>query len=341
MSCVEKEEREYDDQNQLKEEKVEVADDPFRGIVVPLTDLIHKILKAHSYLPLLINSTSIHSPRNKEFGILRILIFLFVFFALTAGADAAERVRVHFISVGYADAILVQWLPGDAVLVDAGDAEDAPAILDYLESVGVSELAAIVITHPHKNHFGSAQIIAERLKVGRVFVNGDVNGEEGYSGLLKFFEDKGIPVANLQAGESLLGMPEDVSWEILHPRELSEDVNGNSLVSLIRFRETSFLLTGDIMLPAQEKLLKDNPSLRDVECVQIPHHGGPLSADFLSFFPKARFVVSTGENPWGLPDEKALAKAAGKVFRTDIDGTVIAESNGKEIEFTAVNDDRH
>lgn len=336
LNCVEEKESENDDQDQFKEKNIEVADNPFCGKVVPLADLIHEILKAHFSLLVFINSTLIQSLRNNEFRNLQITLCLFFLLAWNLMAEAADKVRVHFLNVGYADAILVEWQPGSAVLVDAGEAEDAPDILNYLQSAGIADLKAMVITHPHKNHFGSAREIAERIKVGRVFINGDMNAEEGYQELLGFLKDKGIPVMTLRSGDELPGMPDELSWSILHPGELTGDINGNSLVSLIRFRQVSFVLTGDIMVPAQENLLKENPSLRDARCVQVPHHGGPLSDDFFAFFPKAQFVVSTGENPWGLPDEGSLVKAGGKVFRTDTDGTVVAESDGRKIRFTTV-----
>ena len=338
LRCIEEEEAEYDDQDQLKEEKIKMADDPLCRKIVPMTDLVHEILKTHFCL--LIHSTSNRFPRNREFGILRIISFFLFFFTVSAGGEAADKMRVHFLNVGYADSILVEWPPDHAVLVDSGDAEDAPDILDYLMSVGVSGLAAIIITHPHKNHFGGAQAIAERMAVARFFINGDTNGGDGYQGLLDFLKDKAIPVEKLRRGDSLPGMPDGVSWNIIHPGELSGDVNGNSLVSLIRFQKTSFLLTGDIMVTAQEMLLQNNAPLRDIQLVQIPHHGGPLSKEFLSFFPEAQFIISTGVNPWGLPEEEVLSAAKQRIFRTDIYGTILAESDGKEIKITTVGNDR-
>ena len=363
LRCIEEEEAKYDDQDQLEEKKIEVVDDPLCRKIIPMTDLVHEILKTHFYLPVLrylnfvfeerrtvpcspeynlgytvlVNSTLNHSRRKKEFGILRIISCFFLFLAVSIRGEAADKMRVHFLNAGYADAILVEWPPDNAVLVDAGDAEDAPDILNYLRSAGVSRLAAMVITHPHKNHFGGAQAIAERMKVGQVFINGDMNAEDGYQDLLDFLKNKAIPVAKLRRGDSLPGMPDGVSWNIIHPGELSGDVNGNSLVSLIRFRKTAVLLTGDIMVPAQEALLRNNPSLRDAQCVQIPHHGGQLSKDFLSFFSKAQFIISTGANLWGLPEEEVLAQVAGKVFRTDSNGTIVVESDGEKIKISPVN----
>ena len=71
--------------------------------------------------------------------------------------------------------------------------------------------------------------------------------------------------------------------------------------------------------------------IKTVDCIKMPHHGGPLSDDFLQTFIDKIFVISTGSNGWGWPREEDLKKLKGEVYRTDDHGTVVLESDGHMI----------
>lgn len=78
--------------------------------------------------------------------------------------------RVHFIMVGYGDAILIE-LPGKKnVLIDAGTQKYAPALLDYLRSRNIFEIDTAILTHPHDNHFGGFVDLLGAFKINRFFL---------------------------------------------------------------------------------------------------------------------------------------------------------------------------
>lgn len=91
---------------------------------------------------------------------------------------------IHFINVGYGDAILME-IPGEKnkkpfrILIDTGCAdlseypEDGPRILatDYLSLRGISKLDILIITHPHEDHIAMTIPLLKQLKVGEVWVN--------------------------------------------------------------------------------------------------------------------------------------------------------------------------
>ena len=101
----------------------------------------------------------------------RFVISLLAFFSFVASAVAQGEttLRVHFIDVGYADAILLEFsppagrgLPADTttMLVDAGDAKHSSRLISYLKSHQIKKIDTVVITHPHQNHFGGLRKIA-------------------------------------------------------------------------------------------------------------------------------------------------------------------------------------
>lgn len=261
-----------------------------------------------------------------------IFLLISLFLCLHSGLSPAQEkkpLRVHFISVGYGDAILVEAPDSSTMLIDAGDAAHATALVEYLKMVNVSQIDTSLITHPHKNHFEGFFEVLKTIPIKRVFVNGDTQAEEGYLELIKLFDQNEIPVATVRKDSKINLLPEDVKITILHPSDLMRGPNDNALVTLLEFGKTSFLLTADVGEEVQSELLTRIANPTEIDCVQIPHHGGPVASTFIDAFPKAIFVVSTGPNAWGLPGEENLQKLKGRtLLRTDTNGTIVFESTG-------------
>ena len=87
----------------------------------------------------------------------------------------------------------------------------------------------------------------------------------------------------------------------------------------------------DVEEPEQDNLIASLKDAAAIDVVKVPHHGGPLSDKFLQAFADKICVISTSENPWGLPREKDMARWKGKVYRTDEDGTVVFETDGSRL----------
>lgn len=263
----------------------------------------------------------------------------------TVPARADVRpLRAHFIDVGYADAILLEFpppvgrgLPADAttMLVDAGDTRDASRLVSYLKAHQIRKIDTAVITHPHRNHFGGLRKVAGRMPIGRVFHNGDPNAEKGYPALLSYLERERVPVAILKSGQKLEQLPDSVMVEVLNPPDLNGTANDNSLALRLTHGNVSFLLLGDIGPDRQDALLAAFPDIRQADCVQVPHHGGPLSDAFIEAFQGKIFIISTGPNRWGLPREDQLKRLNGTVYRTDKNGTIIVESDGNTLKIVS------
>ncbi len=288
------------------------------------------------------------------------ILFGLIFATVPAQADV-RPLRAHFIDVGYADAILLELpppagrgLPADTttMLVDAGVAkhssssprpevprgggafgrrEPAGRLISYLKFHQIRKIDAVVITHPHQNHFGGLRKVAGRIPIGRVFHNGDPNAEKGYSALLSYLERKRVPVEILMRGQQLEQLPDSVTVEVLNPPDLNGTANDNSLALWLKHDKVSFLLLADIGPGRQDALLAAFPQIRQADCVLIPHHGGPLSDTFIEAFQGKLFIVSTGPNRWGLPREDQLKRLNGTVYRTDRNGTIVVESDGNTL----------
>ncbi|VAX38154.1 hypothetical protein MNBD_UNCLBAC01-579 [hydrothermal vent metagenome] len=245
---------------------------------------------------------------------------------------SVNPLRIHFIDVGYGDAILIEFPDASTMMIDAAEAHYADNVLAYLQSLNIQRIDTAIITHPHVNHFEGFSLIVEHMPIGRVLINGDANTEEGYEELLEVFNKKSIAVKKIVRGDLLDQLPLDIIIKILHPKELDESVNNNSIVLKLSYKNKSILFMGDVEINAQEKLFEEFADLTDVDYVKVPHHGGPLSEQFIQKFKNTDFIISTGPNEWGLPDDNALSRLSGKILRTDTLGTIILQSDGEAIE---------
>jgi competence protein ComEC len=235
---------------------------------------------------------------------------------------------MHFMDVGYGDAIFIQFPGSGNMMVDAGENVYSDVIIKYLEALEVKAIDTAVITHPHTNHFGGFAQVGRRFPIGRVFINGDNNTEVGYEALLSQFEQGRIPIETLRRGQNIDGLPGGIEIEVLHPEGLTGSPNDNSIVLRLKYNKIAVLLMADVDLGPQKELIGAFPGLTQADAVKVPHHGGPLSDEFIKAFENKVFIISTGVNQWGWPREKELSQLKGRIYRTDQDGTVVLESNG-------------
>jgi competence protein ComEC len=75
--------------------------------------------------------------------------------------------------------------------------------------------------------------------------------------------------------------------------------------------------------------------------IKVGHHGTKTlsSAAFLKAVAPKHAFISVGKNSYGHPTSEvlsALKKVKATVYRTDLNGTVLAVSDGKTITFTKV-----
>jgi len=305
----------------------------------------------------ILNFKQLFPPPRDHFFILITLTFFLGYFCSRSDAKD-EHLRMHFIDVGYGDAILIE-LPEDRhIMVDAGEKKFAAIVVDYLRSMNVESLHAAVISHPHINHFEGFFDILESISIERLYINGDGNSEVGYESLLENFRKKNIPIEILRRGDTLADLPREVRLEVWHPQELSSTPNGNSTVLWLKHNDVSFLLMADIDSNAQNELIDLYPSMQTADVIKVPHHGGPLSDILLRAFtdkifepsgsisdrrahegsnirknnttPRI-FVISTGPNRWGLPRDIDLESLNGAIYRTDVHGTIVLESDGSSV----------
>jgi beta-lactamase superfamily II metal-dependent hydrolase len=215
--------------------------------------------------------------------------------------------KAHFINVGQADSILLEFKSA-AILIDAGgettgDDRDRDHLVGYLNTFfqGRPDLNrtiySIIISHPHLDHTKNLMAVMQNFTV-RNFVDGGNQRGSGFPQLRsarRFARDHHIiynVIEDAEIGEegyqtsllrALTTSPSNVDVRFLAGGrdDECEDANNESLVVRVKYGQKSFIFTGDSefedqqCFPQIDNLLDwygDN-GLLDVDVYKVGHHG--------------------------------------------------------------------
>lgn len=251
----------------------------------------------------------------------------------SSGGLEPASAEVHFIDVGQGDATLIK-CGDEAMLIDAGENDKGTAIQLYLKKQGVEKLKYLVLTHPDSDHIGGADVVITKFDIEKVFMPDYEKDNKTYEEVLGSLQDKYMEAYVPRVGEAYsLGGGE---FTILAPNGSYEDSNNSSIALLFRSGESKFLFTGDAEEEAEADMLQNGLSLR-ADVYKAGHHGSSTASTkaLLEAVDAKYVVISCGEgNSYGHPHAEVLnnLRAMGtKVYRTDEQGSVVAETDGRQI----------
>jgi competence protein ComEC len=236
--------------------------------------------------------------------------------------------RIVMLDVGQGDSILLQTKAG-SVLVDEGPPE--AHVASQLRTFGVRRLAALVVTHPHRDHVGGAPEVIDSLPVGLVLDPLEPTDSPDEAALQREARARGVRVVAARVGESftLGALRIRVLWPD-GPGRRDEDPHEHGVVLLASYGQFDALLTGDsesaVTLPLHPP---------QIELLKVAHHGSsdPGVGELLAAVRPRIALISVGEgNDYGHPAPSTLAAltsfAGLDLYRTDEDGRIIVESDG-------------
>ena len=252
-----------------------------------------------------------------------------------------DKLVIHFIDVGQGDCTFIA-ANGVTMLVDCGEYSVSSDVISYLRSLGVGRLDHLVATHPHSDHMGGMARIIDTFDIGDIIIphipDEQLPTAVFFDKFLESCEAKDLSIREAKAGEVLeLGK---ASAEIVSPDGIIyEDLNNYSVSLLIRHGDNSFLLTGDSEYEAEYAMLSGD-RLQKVTLYKAGHHGSSHSSspEFLDMVRPQVAVISCGaENPYGHPSDITLQRLSAytdKIYRTDICGNIVFESDGSKLSVT-------
>jgi competence protein ComEC len=253
------------------------------------------------------------------------------------------------IDVGQGESLLLGLPDGRIVMVDGGglpqfqrrqgDNMDIgeEVVAPYLWTRGVRRLDAIAISHLHDDHAGGVGALLENFRPRELWVS-FAPDSTAWHGLAAKARALGVAVRVRKQGDrwSLGG----VEWRTLAPaREQTwrgKPQNNDSLILRLQHGRHVFLLTGDVEMGVEQRLLEENEMGR-VDVLKVAHHGSRRSNSepWLELLKPAVALISAGwQNSYGLPHARVvetLRRNHAYVLRTDLDGIVTVRSDGRSL----------
>ncbi len=275
----------------------------------------------------------------------KILLILGIFAVLVVAPafwylyNPTHQLEVIFFDIGQGDAILIKTPFGQNVLIDGGP--DNTVIKRLSENLAWwdKKIDLMILTHPHDDHVSGLIDVIKRYKVEKILYTGVVHSSPNYLVWLELIRDRKIPLTIIDRPQ-IIEFGENCELQIIYPREslLGKEVsnlNNSSIVIQLVYRQTKFLLAGDIELEAEQELLASGIDL-SANIFKANHHGSDTSnsKEFLQAVQPEIVVIQVGDNNFGHPSRrviKRLERIGAQVFRNDLDGTVKLISDGKEV----------
>ena len=247
----------------------------------------------------------------------------------------AERLEVHYIDVGEGDSALIT-CGDDAMLIDAGDPTMGTTVRLYLKNHGITHLKYLLLTHSDKDHIGGAASVISNFDIDEIFMCRYEKDNDVYLNLLNEIDYKSMTWRTPDVGEVLSFGDSEIT--VVAPNREYDNPNDSSIAVLIRHGDDSFLFTGDAEAPAEADIIANGLDIH-ATVYKVGHHGSrtATSQEFLDkVAPSVGIVSCAKDNDYGHPHIETLEKLKDrgvKLYRTDLQGSIVAVSEGNGITF--------
>ncbi|KYH28505.1 MULTISPECIES: ComEC/Rec2 family competence protein [Clostridium] len=243
-----------------------------------------------------------------------------------------DKLLVHYIDVDQGDSILVQF-NNKNLLIDAGP--NNKKTFSYLKRHKIKKLDYVIITHPHDDHIGGMSHIINHFNINKFYSPNITANTDSFKNMLLSLNKRGLKVTSISS-EIRLDLKEKVCCFIIPSYSNHDNLNNYSLIIKITYNNTSFLFSGDAESLREEELINKGYNL-SADVLKVGHHGSKSSTSqkYLDEVNPKIAVISCGKgNDYGHPHKETLLKLKEKgiiTFRTDIDKTIVLESDGNKI----------
>ncbi|MFT3842581.1 MAG: DNA internalization-related competence protein ComEC/Rec2 [Myxococcaceae bacterium] len=258
--------------------------------------------------------------------------------------DPEAPMTVTFLAVGHGDAVVIS-SRGEHALVDGGGVPGGSdvgrrIVLPYLRQRRIGRLKLAALSHPHPDHALGLTSALRSVPVDRLWLPRGSGTGALITDLLG--AAAGADVERVTRGSTHLRVGDAELKVLAPPRDLEglDDENDRSIVLRLEHGDVSFLLTGDIEAPAEDRLTDIQP----VTVMKAPHHGSRTSSTdrFVQQAHPRHVVFCVGRhNRFGFPHSEVVEtyqSVGARCWRTDVHGAVTFESDGHDVKVVPFHD---
>ncbi|HEY3303248.1 MAG TPA: DNA internalization-related competence protein ComEC/Rec2 [Candidatus Binatia bacterium] len=332
---------------------------PFVSAAAPLSALLHQTVHYLARLPMA--NLAVPLPNYWEVALLYAAILSVLLFRRPAQLAIAlgfgsllilgdgyywwqerwhrKELRVTHLSVGHGDAAVVEFPGSRVLLIDAGGSAGGEfdiggaIVAPFLRSRKILKVDYLLVSHPRVDHYGGMRTVVEEFAPVE-FWSGPGKGRTArYEDLEGAVERSGVKRIYLGSREPCREV-EGVKLCVVYPPD--DDNDEGSVVLRLSFDRVRFLFGSDIDGRDEKLLLADGANISSA-VVKAPRHGSVSSStDAFVAAVKPRLAIFSVGSRNGLPHENVLgryAAAGAKILRTDQDGAITIETDGRRIRY--------
>ena len=231
--------------------------------------------------------------------------------------------EVHMIDASQGDS-LIYTHKNNNIVIDVGTNKTLP----YIKSLGINKIDYLIITHGDLDHIKGAINLVNKIKINKVIFNcGEYNDLE--QELIQVLNKKKIPYYSCIKELNI----DDNKLYFLNNKDYGNE-NDNSSVIYTELNNYKFLFMGDAGVEVEEDLI-EKYNLKDIDVLKVGHHGSRTSSgkEFINEIKPKYSIISVGKNNrYGHPNKEVLDNLKdSKIYRTDIDGSVMFKINKDEL----------
>ncbi len=276
--------------------------------------------------------------------VLCLSVFAFSIYSIASQKDGL--LKVYFFDVGQGDAIFVETPNGNQVLIDGGPDNKVVQKLGEVMPFYDKDIDLVVMTHSDADHVTGLIEVLERYDVENIVYSNIIRKSALYNAWQEAVAKEGVDIIEPAAGQ-IVDLGNEVALTILHPAKsldgvAKEKVNNDSVVLMLKYGQTTVLLTGDIEAKAERQIILSGADL-NADILKVAHHGSKTSTieEFLyEVSPQVAVIQVGAKNRYGHPAQEVLKRLKDydiKYYSNDVDGDIKVVSDGESFQIITVN----
>ena len=256
------------------------------------------------------------------------LLCVFLLFPLCAYAD----LTVHFLNVGHGDCAILQ-SDGHVMVIDGGSSGKSDLIFSYLRDQGITQVDAVVETHPDADHIGGLPAVFHAATVQQLYVATMDTDASRHIKLIDKANEMGTPILVPENGDTIPLGSSTITF--IRAEGDFRDDNDKSLVLIAENGDHRFLFCSDIEKKSENALMASGIDL-SADVVKVAHHGTDASSSMpflLAVAPRYAVISGNGRYASELDEVPSqLLTSGAELLHTLQNGHIIITSDGEKLQ---------
>ncbi|MBK8554056.1 MAG: DNA internalization-related competence protein ComEC/Rec2 [Ignavibacteria bacterium] len=265
--------------------------------------------------------------------------------------DLEKKLKITFLDVGQGDCSVIHTPDDKIILVDCGRTSFVSnsgerIIAPYLKRNSVSRIDLLIITHLHLDHIGGIHYLLENFEIGKIIESGQKYNTAFTNTMDSLIQAKKIPRETIRTGDYINNI-ENLRLYFIFPgaefvdqtgNTLNNNLNNGSVAFILKYKENEFFFSGDIEKESENFISDTYTGFIETDVLKVAHHGSITSSTikFIVNNKPQHAVISCGMyNKFNHPSDLVLNRLnniGAVIHRTDTEGAVVFQSDGRNIE---------